>query len=49
MQLARRRDAAPIVRDYVVETQRRYRAIEAERLKVLDGRQGATPAERAAG
>ena len=49
MQLARRRDAAPIVRDYVVETQRRYRAIEPERLKVLDGRQGATPAERAAG
>ena len=49
MQLARKRDAAPIVRDYVIETQRRYRAIEPERLKVLDGRQGATPAERAAG
>ncbi|MFL5053810.1 MAG: class I SAM-dependent methyltransferase [Microvirga sp.] len=49
MQLARRRDAAPIVRDYLVETQRRYRAIEPERLKVLREGQGATPAERAGG
>ena len=49
MQLARRRDAAPIVRDYVAETQRRYRAIEPERLKVLEGGQGAAPAERALG
>ena len=40
MQLARRRDAAPIVRDYVTDTQRRYRAIEAERLAVLDGLRG---------
>jgi cyclopropane-fatty-acyl-phospholipid synthase len=40
MQLARRRDAAPIVRDYVTDTQRRYRAIEAERLAVLEGLRG---------
>ncbi|HEU4519466.1 MAG TPA: cyclopropane-fatty-acyl-phospholipid synthase family protein [Microvirga sp.] len=40
MQLARRRDAAPIVRDYVVETQRRYRALEPERLKRLEGLRG---------
>ena len=49
MQLARRRDAAPIVRDYVAETQRRYREIEPERLKVLEGGQSAAPAERALG
>ena len=36
MQLAHRRDAAPVVRDYVVERQRRYREIEAERLAGLD-------------
>ena len=35
MQLARRRDAAPVVRDYVTDTQRRYRELEAERLKPL--------------
>jgi cyclopropane-fatty-acyl-phospholipid synthase len=35
MQLARRRDAAPIVRDYVTDTQRSYKVKEAERLKVL--------------
>jgi cyclopropane-fatty-acyl-phospholipid synthase len=35
MQLARRRDAAPIVRDYVTDTQRRYRTIEPERLAAL--------------
>jgi cyclopropane-fatty-acyl-phospholipid synthase len=40
MQLARRRDAAPIVRDYITDTQRHYRAVEAERLKVLDGLRG---------
>ena len=33
-------DAAPIVRDYVVETQRRYRALEPERLKRLEGLRG---------
>jgi cyclopropane-fatty-acyl-phospholipid synthase len=32
MQLARRRDAAPIARDYVTDLQRRYREIEADRL-----------------
>jgi len=32
MQLSRKRDAAPIVRDYVTDLQRRYREIEAERL-----------------
>ncbi len=31
MQLAKRRDAAPIVRDYITDLQRRYREIEAER------------------
>ena len=41
MQLARRRDAAPIVRDYVTDVQRRYRAIEPERLAVLEGLRGA--------
>jgi cyclopropane-fatty-acyl-phospholipid synthase len=44
MQLARRRDAAPIVRDYITDTQRRYREIEPERLKVLEGLQGITAA-----
>jgi cyclopropane-fatty-acyl-phospholipid synthase len=37
MQLARRRDAAPIVRDYITDTQRRYKALEPERLRVLNG------------
>src|SRR5918995_6023229 len=40
MQLARQRDAAPIVRDYVTDTQRRYREIEPERLAVLEGLRG---------
>jgi cyclopropane-fatty-acyl-phospholipid synthase len=48
MQLARRRDAAPIVRDYVTDAQRRYREIESERLKVLEGLQGADASEPAA-
>jgi len=33
MQLARRRDAAPIVRDYVTDLQRRYREIEVDKLE----------------
>ena len=33
MQLARKRDAAPIVRDYVTDLQRQYREIEADRLE----------------
>jgi cyclopropane-fatty-acyl-phospholipid synthase len=33
MQLAKRRDAAPIVRDYIVAEQQRYMAIERERLR----------------
>jgi cyclopropane-fatty-acyl-phospholipid synthase len=40
MQLARKRDAAPIVRDYMVEQQRRYREMEPEKLKVLQGLRG---------
>jgi cyclopropane-fatty-acyl-phospholipid synthase len=28
MQLARKRDAAPLVRDYITDLQRRYRDIE---------------------
>jgi cyclopropane-fatty-acyl-phospholipid synthase len=32
MQLAKKRDAAPIVRDYVTDTQRQYLALERERL-----------------
>ena len=32
MQLARKRDAVPIVRDYVTDLQRRYREMEADRL-----------------
>jgi cyclopropane-fatty-acyl-phospholipid synthase len=35
MQLSRRRDAAPIVRDYVTDLQRRYREIEADKLEPL--------------
>src|SRR5204863_2362652 len=31
MQLARQRDAAPIVRDYVTDTQRRFQQIESQR------------------
>ena len=37
MQLARRRDAAPIVRDYVTDLQRQYREIETDRLEPLAG------------
>jgi cyclopropane-fatty-acyl-phospholipid synthase len=40
MQLARKRDAAPIVRDYVTDTQRRYRELEPERLTALHGLRG---------
>lgn len=32
MQLSKKRDAAPIVRDYITDTQRGYRRLEAERL-----------------
>jgi cyclopropane-fatty-acyl-phospholipid synthase len=31
MQLAKKRDAVPIVRDYITDTQRVYRELEAER------------------
>jgi cyclopropane-fatty-acyl-phospholipid synthase len=37
MQLARKRDGAPIVRDYVTDLQRQYREIEADRLTPLAG------------
>ncbi len=37
MQLARRRNSAPIVRDYATDMQRRYREIEPERLRRLEG------------
>jgi cyclopropane-fatty-acyl-phospholipid synthase len=36
MQLARKRDAAPIVRDYVTDLQRQYREIETDRLERRD-------------
>jgi cyclopropane-fatty-acyl-phospholipid synthase len=39
MQLARKRDAVPVVRDYVTDLQRRYREIEADRLAPLAGAQ----------
>ena len=32
MQLSRKRDAVPITRDYITDVQRRYKALEAERL-----------------
>ena len=32
MQLAKKRDAAPIVRDYITDTQRHFLALERERL-----------------
>jgi cyclopropane-fatty-acyl-phospholipid synthase len=35
MQLARQRDAAPIVRDYITDTQRELKKLEPERLKML--------------
>jgi cyclopropane-fatty-acyl-phospholipid synthase len=48
MQLARRRDAAPIVRDYVTDLQRRYREIEADKLESLSRAQPAAPIPRRA-
>ncbi len=36
MQLARKRDAAPIVRDYVTDLQRQYKELEFERLAALE-------------
>ncbi|HEY8383062.1 MAG TPA: cyclopropane-fatty-acyl-phospholipid synthase family protein [Microvirga sp.] len=42
MQLARKRDAAPLVRDYITDLQRHYRQIEPERLRVLEGLRGMT-------
>ena len=38
MQLARRRDAAPIVRDYITDTQRRYQAIDALHLGAVESK-----------
>lgn len=43
MQLARKRDAAPIVRDYITDTQRAYMAKEKDCLKVLDAARDLTP------
>jgi cyclopropane-fatty-acyl-phospholipid synthase len=43
MQLARKRDAAPLVRDYVTDVQREYKQKEAERLKVLEPARELTP------
>jgi cyclopropane-fatty-acyl-phospholipid synthase len=34
MQLSRKRDAVPIVRDYVTDTQRRYLEVEHERMRL---------------
>jgi cyclopropane-fatty-acyl-phospholipid synthase len=41
MQLARKRDAAPIVRDYVTDLQRQYREIETDRLESPAGARSA--------
>src|SRR5262245_40935418 len=49
MQLSRRRDSAPIVRDYVTDLQRHYREIEADRLASLGQSQPAAPPFRRAG
>ena len=38
MQIARQRDAVPIVRDYVTDAQRRYKVLEAERLGAVTAR-----------
>ena len=38
MQLSRKRDAAPIVRDYITDVQRRYVEIERDRLQVTGNR-----------
>jgi cyclopropane-fatty-acyl-phospholipid synthase len=43
MQLARKRDAAPIVRDYITDVQREYKLKEVERLKVLEGAKELAP------
>jgi cyclopropane-fatty-acyl-phospholipid synthase len=43
MQLARKRDSAPIVRDYITDVQREYKLKEAERLKVLEGAKELAP------
>jgi cyclopropane-fatty-acyl-phospholipid synthase len=42
MQLARKRDAAPIVRDYITDVQRLYRDMEAAKLEPLRGASQAT-------
>ena len=44
MQLARKRDAAPIVRDYITDAQREYRTAEAKKLEVLEAAKELTPA-----
>ena len=36
MQLSKKRDATPVVRDYITEVQRRYKALETERLAGID-------------
>jgi cyclopropane-fatty-acyl-phospholipid synthase len=38
MQLARKRDAVPITRDYVTDTQRQFKTLEDERLAILAAR-----------
>ncbi len=40
MQLSKKRDAAPIVRDYITDLQRDYKQREADRLKILQGSRG---------
>lgn len=40
MQLSKKRDAAPIVRDYITDLQRDYKQREADRLKILQGPRG---------
>ncbi len=40
MQLSKKRDAAPIVRDYITDLQRDYKVREAAALKILDGTRG---------
>jgi cyclopropane-fatty-acyl-phospholipid synthase len=43
MQLARKRDAAPIVRDYITDVQREYKTREPEGLTVLKDAGAVTP------
>src|SRR4030095_16196470 len=43
LQLAKKRDAAPIVRDYVTDLQRQYREIETDRLERRDSDPGTQP------